>query len=520
MSISSNTLDPISKDAQGDIGKSGLVQNSAATGILSPKQTSGVQDESLVERAKWAVDEDAVAGYLAAHTGPVVVDLDETLYLRNSTEEFIGLAAPSILSAYLLRFLDVVAPWRFIGGHHCRDNWRILLVLFFFPWTYLRWKKHCENHVPRFVNQKLRDALRAYSKHIVIASNGYELLLRPMIKAFDLPSVALVSCHLLRFKHRRDGKLTLLDTAHDREFISKSLVVTDSYTDAPLLRVCQTPCLTVWRDALYQRAFDGLVYLPTDYLSRVKRPRQGALRSLVIYDLVPWILVGLSVTPHVLDVVGLFALFLSMWAIYEVGYFDNDQCAVLYESDPKLTLEAQQFKGRFFRVKAWLTAVVLGAIAVACIEPNDFAPLFIAWMLTLLALNGVYWIYNRIDKTTRTWLYPVLQLFRFGALMTILPIAAIGYAAIFAQVFCRWVKYIIYRQQRSVSGEAKWPKTADQSIRLVTFLVLALPIVLKGQWYDIMVPASACLFIFAYGFWKYDWKTFREGVHRLDKKRA
>ncbi len=519
MSISTNTLDPISHDAQGAKGEPKTAQNSASATASSAQPTAALNDTSLVEREKWAVDEDAVAGHLAAHSGPVVVDLDETLYLRNSTEEFIGLATPKILAAYLLRFLDLVAPWRFIGGHHCRDNWRILLVLFLFPWTYLRWKKHCEEHVPKFVNLKLRDTLRAHSKHIVIASNGYELLLRPMIKAFNLPGVALVSCHLLRFKHRRDGKLTLLDAAHDREFIGKSLVVTDSYTDAPLLRVCQTPCLTVWRDALYRRAFDGSVYLPTDYLSRVKRPRQGALRSLVIYDLLPWILVGLSITPHILDVVGLFALFLSMWAIYEVGYFDNDQCAVHYESDPKLTPEAQNFNGRFFRLKAWLTALVLGAIAVACIDLNAFPQLFAIWVLTLLALNGVYWIYNRIDKATRMWLYPLLQLFRFGALMTILPIAAVAYAAIFAQVFCRWVKYIIYRQQRSVSGGAKWPKTADQSIRVVTFLVLALPLAIKGQWHELWVPASACLVIFAYGFWKYDWKAFRDSVHRLDKRR-
>lgn len=475
-------------------------------------------EDPQLEREKWAVPEDAVAERLAVHLGPVLVDLDETLYLRNSTEEFIGLAVPNILAAYLLRVLDLVAPWKLLGGHKCRDNWRVLFVLILFPWTYLRWKKHCKEHVPQFINQTLRDSLHAHSKHIVIASNGYQLLIRPMISAFNLPGATLVCCHLLRLKHRRDGKLKLLDTAHYREFIAKALVVTDSYSDADLLRVCKTPCLTVWRDALFKHAFDGLVYLPTDYLSRVKRPRQGALRSLVIYDLLPWILVGFSVSPHFSELVGLIVLFLSMWSIYEIGYFDNDQCGIKYEHDPKLTPEAQQFNGRYFKTKAWLTALILGAIAIGLIDAASFIKLYALWVGALFSLNCVYWIYNRIDKTTRTWLYPALQIFRFGALFAVVPVAAVAYAAVFSQVFCRWVNYIIYRQQRSATGVTKWPKTADQSIRLVTFIMLLLPLVVTGDWQEFMVPASACLIIFGYGFWKYDWKTFRDSFHRLDKK--
>jgi hypothetical protein len=486
------------------------------------QQKSAVKpsEDSDIEREKWAVPEDALAKRLAAHSGPVLVDLDETLYLRNSTEEFIGLAVPNIIAAYLLRILELAAPWKFLGGNKCRDNWRVLFVLILFPWTYLRWKNHCKVHVPQFINQPLRDSLRAHSKHVVIASNGYQLLIRPMISAFDLPGAALVSCHLLRFKHRRDGKLKLLDTAHDREFIAKALVITDSYSDADLLRVCKAPCLTVWRNALFKHAFDGLVYLPTDYLNRVKRPRQGALRSLVIYDLLPWILVGLSVAPSFLELLGLILLFLSMWSIYEVGYFDNDQCGVKYEHDPKLTPEAQHFNGHYFKTKAWLTALVLGAIAIGLINSAAFMKLSALWVVALLSLNAVYWIYNRIDKTTRTWLYPALQIFRFGALFAVVPIAAVAYAAVFSQVFCRWVNYIIYRQQRSATGVTKWPKTADQSIRLVTFIMLVLPLVLSGRWQELMVPASACLIIFVYGFWKYDWKTFRDGFHRLDKKQS
>lgn len=487
---------------------------------LAANQNSATQerDTAQLERDKWTLAEQAIVERLQAHSGPVVVDLDETLYLRNSTEEFIGLAAPGIIAAYLLRLLDLASPWRFIGGHKCRDNWRILLVLVLFPWTYLRWKNHCRNTVPKFINTPLRDALAAHSKHTIIASNGYQMLIRPMLGAFQLPDAVVVCCKLFQLNHRRDGKLALLAKSLDQELIAQSLVITDSYTDADLLRACKTPCLTVWREAVFQRAFDGLVYLPTDYLSKVKRPRQRATRTLVIYDILPWVLVGLSVAPGIGEVLGLIALFLSMWAIYEVGYFDNDQCAVHYEKDPKLTPEAQAFNGRYFKTKAWLTALVLGAIAIALLKPDGFIFWYAVWIATLATLNLSYWFYNRIDKSSRTWLYPVLQLFRFGALFTVVPVTAVAYAVVFSQAFCRWVNYIIYRQQRSAGGAIKWPKTADQAIRLVTCFLLLLPLIITGNWQAFMTPASVCLIIFVYGFRKYDWNTIRTTFHRLDKK--
>ena len=49
------------------------------------------------------------------HDGLAVVDLDETLYLRNSTEHFVALAAPGFAPALVLRLLDTVAPRRWFG---------------------------------------------------------------------------------------------------------------------------------------------------------------------------------------------------------------------------------------------------------------------------------------------------------------------------------------------------------------------------------------------------------------------
>src|SRR5690606_10669382 len=239
-------------------------------------------------------------------------------------------------------------------------------------------------------NQPLRILLQRQAGPVIIISNGYGLLIRPMIRVFDLPRAKLVCCHLRHFNHRRDGKLALLDDRHDRDVITQSMVITDSNTDADLLAVCKIPCLTVWKDAVFKRAFDGLAYLPGDYLSRVKRPRQGALRHLVIYNLLPWILIGLSASSTVADIIGLAALFLSLWSIYELGYYDNDRCAINYETTPKLTPEALTFNGRCFGLKAGLTALIFGAAGIALLLPTRFFSAFALWDAALLALYATY----------------------------------------------------------------------------------------------------------------------------------
>ena len=41
---------------------------------------------------------DAALAAVCAHEGPLFVDFDETLYLRNSTEDFIDCARPGLLA--------------------------------------------------------------------------------------------------------------------------------------------------------------------------------------------------------------------------------------------------------------------------------------------------------------------------------------------------------------------------------------------------------------------------------------
>ncbi|RZK29396.1 MAG: hypothetical protein EOO61_20705, partial [Hymenobacter sp.] len=85
--------------------------------------------------AHWIKSEDEAAVIAATYDGPIIVDLDETLYLRNSTEQFIALATPSFAAALCLLVLSVIKPWRWAGGSSCRDNWRVMMIMVLFPWT-------------------------------------------------------------------------------------------------------------------------------------------------------------------------------------------------------------------------------------------------------------------------------------------------------------------------------------------------------------------------------------------------
>jgi hypothetical protein len=488
--------------------------------IPESNREGAASDENIeiLERRKWNVVESEVPELVKEYEGHILVDLDETLYLRNSTEEFIGLACPGIIAAYVLAALELVRPWRWAGGPKCRDNWRIAVVLLLFPWTYLLWIRHCSSHVPNSVNRSLSDALRPHGARVIVASNGYKLLIKPMLKFFDLPDAGLVCCHIKNFGHRRDGKLALVGTRYGKELIAKSMVITDSYTDAALLRVCATPVLTVWSEAKFAKAFNGLAYLPGDYVRNIKRPRTGALRNIFLYDTLPWILVGASMTPSFTELFGLALLFFSMWSIYEIGYFDNDQCAIKYEDDPKLSQEAERFDGRFFEIKVWSVALLLGAAGIWLLQPADFLLFFSIWITVLLVLYGIYKIYNRIDKASRVWVYPLLQWMRFGSLFAIVAGSPVAFAAVLAQAVARSVDYFIYRYIRTF-GIKKWPQNPHRTIRFCLFVFFLIPVILTGNWQVFLTPASLCLLLFAYPMMKFELPGLIKAVHRIDTNR-
>lgn len=415
---------------------------------------------------------DSAIAAISAHAGPVLVDLDETLYLRNSTEDFLDGARPGLVALLLLRVLDLIGPWRMIGGKQTRDVWRVGMISVLMPWTRWRWRRRVAWLGRRYANRRLVAALKSRGQPPIIVTAGFQTVVAPLVAALGFGDSKIVAARLTSIDDRRLGKLHTARRALGTETIAGALIVTDSLQDVELLRCCALPLYTVWPEARFRQALSR-TYLPGEYLSRIKRPgNRYIMRGIVQEDFAFWLLssVGLALNP-VTHITGLLLLLLSFWAVYERGYVDNDMVANRLEADPKLTPEFFSETVATPALLPWLWAAASGALALFLLDPtrSSFPVNSAKWAALLIATYLIFKLYNRLDKRTRVWLYPALQFARSAAFAVIVPISPIGAAAVGAHVVSRWVPYHLYRL-----GATRWPSAQPALIRLVAFLVLAL----------------------------------------------
>ncbi len=398
----------------------------------------------------------------------MIVDFDETLCLSNSTEAFLGTARPALLAALLLRTLDLLAPWRLVRGA-VRDAWRIALVRRLFPGVARRWARQ-----PPSLNAPLCRALAG--RRWVIASNGFAPVIAPVLAAAGLAEIPLIACRTSA--DVRAGKLARLHAAGFEA--AEALVITDDpAADAALLAVCAVPLMVTWRDAAFRRAFAG-TYIPGDYLVHIKRPGQpGALRQLVTDDLVFWVLGAASGGLAPAFWPGLALLFISFWAVYEVGYFDNDRCALAREDDPVVASAFGAFEPAGFIPAACLWALVCGAAGIAWLGAGWGGAA--CWSLCLAALALVFYVFNRLDKASRVWLYPALAGLRSLGYLAILPAGPAGLAAGLAQIFSRFLGYFLYRYIR-VFSVCAYPALPLRAVQIVLLMIGLVAFARHGGW--------------------------------------
>jgi hypothetical protein len=418
------------------------------------------------------VSPEAAISAILSHGGPVLLDLDETLYLRNSTEDFIDSARPRLPALLLMRMLDAVKPWRWTGGETTRDVWRVRLIATCFPWTVKRWKNQVTGLAKNFTNLRLMEALKTPGTTPIITTAGFQPIVAPLVAALGLPQAQIIAARLSSFADRRDGKLLLVVGALGDDTVRRALVLTDSAQDLTLLNACARPLRAVWPEARHQHALSG-VYLPGQYLTHVKRPgARYIVRGILQEDFALWVLssIALAALP-LLHVLGLLFLLVSFWAIYERGYVDNDLIAARFETDPKLSAAFLDSPVATPRWQPWIWAFACGAIAIVLLRwpatpvPTDFA----AWVAVLLAAHGWFTLYNRFDKGARVWMFAGLQFARSAAFVALVPIGLIGAIALGTHVLAKWVPYYVYRL-----GGKEWPEAPFHLIRLMFFVVLAL----------------------------------------------
>lgn len=425
---------------------------------------------------------------------PLLVDLDETLYLRNSTEDFLDSAWPALPALLLLRLLDALKPWRYSGGLATRDVWRVRLVALLLPWTWRRWRRRVDALAAEHSNHRLLAVLALRRTPPVIVTIGFKPIVTPLVSALGLPRARIVAARLDRFADRRDGKLQLAVAALGADTIARATVLTDSPDDAPLLERCAQPLRTVWPEARFRPALSR-VYLPGQYLTQVKRPGEHYIvRGILQEDFAFWVLASIAHAAFpVLHLAGLLFLLLSFWAIYECGYVDNDRIAARYEKDPKLSTAFGVAEVATPRWQPWLWAGLSGAAAIMLLRwparmlsPMDLA----AWTAALVTTYGGFFLYNRLDKATRIWLFPALQFARSAAFVVLVPIGPAAAVALGAHVIARWIPYYVYR----ISGR-EWPSGAFFLSRLLFYCVLWSMLAMTQGLAEVLTPTALALLV-------------------------
>jgi hypothetical protein len=298
------------------------------------------------------------------------------------------------------------------------------------------------------------------------------------------------------------------------ESISSSLFVTDSLDDLPLLAKCARPLRTIWPEAQFRRAL-GRIYLPGEYITQVKRPGERYISRVILQeDLAFWILSSVALAAHPLfHMIGLGLLLASFWTIYERGYVDNDWAAAHLERDGKLSVNFWQSPVATPAVQPWIWAAAAGAAGVYLVRwPNVTLLDFGKWLAVLASTYGTFKLYNRIDKSSRTWLFAALQLARSAAFVVLVPVPALGAVALGALALARWVPYYVYRL-----GDKGWPDLRANLTRLLFFIVLA-ALLATSQGVGILLNWTAAA-ILAWNTWRarVELLPVLAGIRRLDK---
>jgi hypothetical protein len=464
-------------------------------------------------REDFAVPEDEVLAIVAKYEKTVIIDFDETLYLRNSTADFIDCAVPGILALIVLKVLDLLAPWRWTGGLKARDVWRVRIVLALFPWTLRRWKRRCREQNNALTNLPLLRVLRQRGRPFIIATSGFSIVVDPLVSEMGCADVPVIACRLNQSSDRTAGKLALIENRIGSA-LAEAMVVTDSTDDIDILRRCARPCLTQWKNARYQRSFRR-AYLPGIYTLTVKRPDGTGLGGIAA-TFSFWLLASMTAPEvEISSIVAIFFLFLSLWSVYEVGYMDNDICALKFETDPVFTREAIDFPYPSVQRSAWAFAIILGGAGCWFAQSHSWPTTFAKWLMILIFTRGVFHYYNRIDKKTRVWLYPILQIAREASFILVVPVGVVGVIICMAQIIGKWLQYYIYRYIRAFNL-ARWPEIELHTVRLCLFMALVGSLLVVEQRASVWAWSTAAILGWCGFLARKEIAAIIRGAHRID----
>lgn len=419
----------------------------------------------------------------ASQDSPIIVDFDETLFLRNSTQAYLGSIYPRPLGLFFLLTAKATKPWRALPAPFNRSDisrdWLLVLgATLLFPWTLLVWRYKAKTLAQKYYNLPLAQAIDDNDRApIVIATLGFGFIVNPLVRYLPMSltqssRVQVIACRFwLGILDRAAGKLKMVRNVLSEQSVSNAVVVTDSNTDQALLDVAATSHLITWPDALFVPAMSDL-YVPLLYSEKIKNPGKAHFIKRVVlghwaFGVIAWS----YLSPHpILNSVSLFLLTLSYWCVYEIGYQENDTIGEKYEQRPTLS-QAYREKQHSINLQTlwpWVYGIafaipgcVLFAVSQSALpletaiaqiySPSDAAILSSSlsncawWLVYLFVVRLSFWLYNRLNELTRIWVFPLLQAQRMFGFSILASTSIVGTVLLAAFLISRWVQYCVYR---------------------------------------------------------------------------
>ncbi|MEM7761244.1 MAG: hypothetical protein AAF298_24400 [Cyanobacteria bacterium P01_A01_bin.40] len=236
--------------------------------------------------------------------------------------------------------------------------------------------------------------------------------------------------------------------------------------------------------------------MPFSYLEKVKRKGEKYTLKVIFWDDIPLLLLAFSwqASNSILHGISMVSLLVSFWCVYELGYYENDYVAEKYESKPKLSLSYHAHKQMMRTAYPWLWSLVFGLIGIIFLEQTLVSNLpfsilieqkidfinptilnFLSWMIFLVCMRCCFLVYNYVNKQTRTWLYIVLQSFRYYGFLWVTATNLIGISLLSSNILSRSLLYIVYRY--SGGNSHNWPREIPEKIlRCLIFIFMLVSI--------------------------------------------
>jgi phosphoserine phosphatase len=451
----------------------------------------------------------------------ILLDFDHTLFASNSTGLFITTSRPRAAVSLILALTMDFFPWHYFSMHkwaRARDYATVLLIAVLLPWNLLLWRRRAPGLFERYVNHAITDGLDAVAAdRIVLISFGFAFIIRPLLKGSRWDRcvlLALPAISPLRTLLRR--KLATVRQLMPHLDLHRAMFVTDSQDDADLLDAVGHPYLIPPAGESVEPEF--VIYSPLRYARLAKFNSEILLDQFVFTDFVVLMLATWTSAASVVGIITRLLLFVSLMAVYEIGYFENDMHAAGREKKPKLTPVVERFRGFDLPSKAWPCGLLTGLAGCLVLWPaagfdaTRISAVFALWCCLLAGIRAVYYAYNRMSETHRMTCYPVLQAAKYFAVPAVVGLSVPGLALLAAQALTMWTSYCVYRTGGSTA------RFQRDEFRLAAFLLLAAGLVICGAAAPVQDHVWLTLTIVAWCLWRIWRFVIRRRLVRLVRR--